>query len=121
MRVESYAQAVGRYLIGAVIAIGLTLLAYFSVTLHWFSTVGTLVLVIMALALIQLVTQLYTFLHFGADKKPRLRSMTFGFTILMMAVVVTGSLWIMIHLNYRMGMSPESMNEYMIEQNKEGF
>lgn len=121
MKHESYAQAVGRYLIGAVAAVGLTLLAYFSVVMEWFSQETALVLAVMVFATLQLVIQLYTFLHLGGEKKPRLRSASFAFTILMLVVVVAGSLWIMMHLNYRMGMSPEAMEEYMIQQNKEGF
>lgn len=121
MKPESYAQAVGRYLIGAVVATGLTLLAYFSVTESWFDSLTALVCAIMVFAAIQLTVQLYTFLHVGADKKPRLRNMSFAFTALMLVVVVVGSLWIMYHLNYRMGMSPEAMQEYMLQQNKEGF
>ena len=121
MKQESYTQAIGRYLIGAVAAVGLTLLAYFSVVMRWFDQDAALVLAIMAFATLQLVIQLYTFLHLGGEKKPRLRSASFAFTLLMLIVVVAGSLWIMIHLNYRMGMSPEAMEEYMIQQNKEGF
>ncbi len=121
MRRESFEQVISRYLVGAVLALGLTLLSYFAVTHHWPGSVFGISLVVMVLAVVQFVVQLVSFLHLSGDMKPRWRSWSLYFTILTLSIVVVGSLWVMINLNYRMGMGPEGMQEYMIQQNKEGF
>ncbi len=121
MNHTSYRAAVKQYIIGAVLASILTLLAYFFVTQRITSSVTLLSALVLVLAVIQLTVQITYFLHFGADKKPRWRSYSLLFTTLMIVVVVVGSIWIMRNLNYRMNMSPDSMNMYMIDQNKKGF
>ena len=77
--------------------------------------------VLLTLATVQLIVQLACFLHLGISGRSRTRTVSIVFTFLMMLVVVLGSLWIMKHLDYRMGMSGEAMNEYMKAQNKKGF
>jgi len=121
MKTETFEQIVSRYLIGAVLALGLTILSYFAVVHHWSTSVVGLSVIVLGLGIVQLVVQLISFLHLSSDAKPYWRNWTFLFTVLTLSIVVVGSLWIMIHLNYRMGMGPDGMQEYMIDQNKEGF
>lgn len=109
-----------QYIIGFAGAALLTVLAYLSVKLHWYDT-GTTAAFILLLAVVQFVVQVYYFLHLRGEAKPRWRNMTFIYALVMMLVVVCGSLWVMYNLNYRMGMSGEAMDQYMLKQGKKGF
>ena len=56
---------------------------------------------IIALALAQFVTQLIFFLHLGKESKAHWNMILFGFMILVVAIIVLGTLWIMFGLNRR--------------------
>ncbi|MBH2007837.1 cytochrome o ubiquinol oxidase subunit IV [Candidatus Saccharibacteria bacterium] len=116
----NYVHETQQYVIGFVGAATLTILAYLSVKLDWFDATTTAIFVLV-LAVLQFSVQVYYFLHLRGEAKPRWRSWTFIYSIVMMLVVVFGSLWVMYNLNYRMGMSGEAMEEYMLEQGKKGF
>lgn len=117
----SLSSLVTKYLIGLGSALLLSVLTYVVVVEKWFESSTLTMAVVLLLAVVQLVIQLVCFLHIGADKRSRDRTVTIVFTLVMMLVIVVGSLWVMHNLDYRMGMSPEAMNEYMIEENKKGF
>ena len=72
--------------------------------------------VIIALALAQLAVQLVCFLHLTKETAPRWKFIAFLFASFIVIVLVFGSLWIMQHLDHQMGMTPEQMDAYMIEQ-----
>lgn len=109
-----------RYVIGFLVALLLSVGSYL-VVVGGIGSNGQVMAVILGLAVVQLVVQLIFFLHLDIRGRSLGRTVTFAFTIIMMLVVVVGSLWIMRNLDYRMGMSPESMNDYMKAQNKKGF
>ena len=104
----------GSYVIGFVLSIALTLLAYFGVTEGWFDG-GTPMVALLVLAVAQLVVQLFFFLHVGRETRPRWKLMMLYLTILTVLIVVIGSLWIMYNLNYRM--TPQMVEEYIESQN----
>lgn len=107
------------YVSGFVLSILLTLGAYIAVTQHDFA--GTvLVAVIIGLAIVQVLVQLFFFLHLGQETRPRWKLAVLLFMLVILGILVFGSLWIMQNLNYHM-MSPERMNIYMIDQNSRGF
>ena len=73
-------------------------------------------------AALQLYIQSRYFLHLDDDhERPRWRLASYIFTWFTLLIVVIGSLWIMMNLNYNMMMSPKEMNEYMLKQNTKGF
>lgn len=113
-------KMIARYIIGFLSALALTgaafLIASQDNTDPWLAA-----LIILGLAFVQTVVQVYYFLHLGEESKPRWKTYSILFTVLIMVIIVVGSLWIMFNLNYNMGMTPEQMNQYMIEQNKKGF
>ena len=99
------------YVVGFVLSIATTLLAYFFVV-YGLLPKELLIYVVLAIAIVQLVVQLVFFLHLGRGNRWKL--MTFLFALLVVLVVVVGSLWIMHNLDYNMmQMSPEQMSEYM--------
>lgn len=99
------------YIVGFVLSIITTLLAYFFVVNELWSK-DVLIYVVLAIALVQLVIQMVFFLHIGRGSRWKL--LTFAFTVLIIGIVVVGSMWIMHHLNYNMmDMTPDEMHKYM--------
>ena len=103
------------YVVGYISSLVLTLTAYAVVVHHVFSR-WNLAVFISLLALIQFMVQLTFFLHLGQDTKPRFKIGVFLFMLLIVVIIVTGSLWIMHSLNYRMNLSPERIQQYMNAQ-----
>lgn len=99
------------YVVGFLLSIATTLLAYFFVV-NKLLPKQALIYVVMAIAVVQLLVQLVFFLHLGRGSKWRLA--TFAFAVIVVLVVVVGSLWIMHNLDYNMmNMSPVEMMQYM--------
>ncbi len=121
MKQTEFSSILRKYVTGFVAAIALSFISYTVATGSAVSSPGATMAVLLVLAAIQLAIQLICFLHLGANDRSRDRTITLLFTLTMMLVIVIGSLWIMKNLDYRMGMSPEAMNEYMLKQNKKGF
>jgi len=101
------------YIVGYVVSIATTLLAYFFVVNKVWPK-EALIFVVMGIAVVQLLVQLVFFLHLGRGN--RWKVATFAFALLVVLIVVVGSLWIMHHLDYNMmNMSPDQMTQYMNE------
>jgi cytochrome o ubiquinol oxidase operon protein cyoD len=102
------------YVTGYILSLYLTITAYILVYNHIFSR-HALIFAAIGLALTQFLVQLLFFLHLGTETKPRWKLMVFAFMIMIVAILVFGSLWIMSNLNYRM--TPQQINTYMQNQN----
>ncbi|MDB5162414.1 MAG: cyoD [Candidatus Saccharibacteria bacterium] len=101
------------YVVGFVLSLATTLLAYFFVVNELWPK-ESLIYTVMGIAVVQLVIQLVFFLHLGRGN--RWKVLTFLFAVLVVLVVVVGSLWIMQNLDYNMmHMSPDQMTQYMSE------
>jgi cytochrome o ubiquinol oxidase operon protein cyoD len=103
------------YVIGYVLSVILTILAYVTVTSYAYSYEVTIVLIV-CFAVIQLFVQLLFFLHLGREAKPRWRLVMLGFGILVISILVFGSLWIMDNLNYTMMQAPDKTKSYIDRQ-----
>lgn len=103
------------YVAGFGLSIILTMAAYLSVTRHSYSD-GILLDVIIGLAVLQFVAQLLFFLHLGREAKQRLNEVVLLFMILVVAVLVIGSLWIMANLDYQHNhaVNPLQQDQYLI-------
>jgi cytochrome o ubiquinol oxidase operon protein cyoD len=109
------------YILGFVFATVLTLIAYFMVVNHTLSG-GALIGAIMGLASVQLLVQLFFFLHFGQEKGSGWNQAAFYFMVMVLVIIVGGTLWIMYHLNYNMmAMPSDQMDHYMLQQGGKGF
>ncbi len=119
--IDGYRKEYYRYGIGFLIALAIVYLAYFSTIQKLFEPTA-LAVVLLVCATVQLVVQLRVFLHLGAsEKKPKWKTWSFVYMLIIVLIFVGCSLWIMDRLNYNMGMSPEQMKQYMIEHNNGGF
>lgn len=101
------------YVIGFILSVVTTLLAYFFVVNELWSK-EALVYIVMAIAVVQLIVQVVFFLHIGRGSRWKL--ITFIFTLMVVIIVVVGSIWIMDNLNYNMmDMTPAEQRQYMSE------
>src|SRR6266567_1195143 len=100
------------YITGFILSFALTVTAYILVANHLLSG-WMIVAVILTLALVQLVVQLFFFLHLGQEAKPRWNLIFFLSTVSIILIIVIGSLWIMKNLNYNM--TPADMNTYIFK------
>lgn len=112
-RHETHDATLRSYVSGFVLSVCLTVAAYLIVTRHTLS-MHILIAAIVVLALVQFMVQLFFFLHLGRETKPRWKLGVFAFMIVIVAILVFGSLWIMNNLNYRM--TPQQINQYMQDQ-----
>jgi len=120
-RSDDYTRTLTKYVIGFLASLALTMVAYVLVSGRLL-TGDTLLLVIGGLALVQMIVQLFFFLHLADESRPRLRLVSFGFMASILVIIVAGSLWIMYHLNYNMmGQSPTEKDNYMTSQKDKGF
>jgi len=106
------------YIVGFAASLILTLAAFFAVVypglLH--ADGGTILTVILTLAVLQLIVQVLFFLHLGTSSGKGSELLAFAFTLTLVIILVVASLWIMNHLNYNM--TPTQINQYM--QNEQG-
>ena len=116
---EKKHSSVFSYAAGFLLSIILTLIPYFAVAEKW-ATGGLLVMSIVAIAVVQLLVQVFFFLHLGRGNDARWNIMAAVFTIVVVFIVVIGSLWVMNNLNYNM-MSPSEMDTYMKKESQKGF
>jgi len=98
--------------------VGLALALIFTATSFWAASTGVLWLPgvpigLAVLAVAQMGIHLVFFLHIttGPDNTNNVLALAFG--VLIVALVVGGSLWIMAHLNANMMPSPDLMNLHM--------
>jgi cytochrome o ubiquinol oxidase operon protein cyoD len=103
------------YTIGFLLSLLLTFLAYGVVTSGAISPAYAVALIIL-FAIVQLFVQLVFFLHLGSEASPRWRLVTLAFGVLVVAIVVFGSLWIMDNLNYNMMHSSSETEKYIDRQ-----
>lgn len=99
------------YVIGFTLSLLLTGAAFLAV-MQLSLPRGLAIGVIVTLAIIQLLVQFIFFLHLHEEQKPRWNLLVFLFMLCIVLIIVTGSLWIMHHLDYNM-MPPVELNEHI--------
>ena len=88
------------YVVGFLVSLALTLASYFIVSKNIFSS-HIADVTIVTLAIVQMVVQVFYFLHLGREKKPHWNQISFVFMLLVIGIIVGGSLWIMDSLTER--------------------
>lgn len=103
------------YAVGFLLSLLCTAMAFYLATSGTLSY-GQTALFLCALAFAQLIIQLVCFLHLGGHGESRGRLLVFGFAVLIAAITIAGSLWIIFSLNARMMPDMQTMEHYMGEQ-----
>jgi cytochrome o ubiquinol oxidase operon protein cyoD len=93
---ESHAS-VKSYMIGFVLSVILTAIPFGLVmnTTHYGFTADTVLAAILALAVVQVFVHVVYFLHMDRSAEQRWNVLAFSFTVMILAIVVAGSIWIM--------------------------
>ncbi len=92
---------VGSYVTGFILSLLFTAMSYYLVV-NKTLTGSSLLLTIVGFAVVQVVVQVFFFLHLGRGPKPLYNVIFFGATVSVIGLVVGGSLFIMSHLQYNM-------------------
>jgi len=98
---ERAATSIVLPIVGFLISILLVLGAVFLVT-HKMLRGPELLIGVLGLGLIQAVVQLICFFFLGFESGPKWNLLTLIFMVIVVAIVVTGSIWIMINLDYNL-------------------
>ncbi|MBE2897175.1 cytochrome o ubiquinol oxidase subunit IV [Pasteurellaceae bacterium HPA106] len=90
-----------QYIIGFIISVFLTVVPFVAVMGGTLAQQSALLLVA-AMAVLQVIVQVYYFLHIDTSQKQRWNAFSLGFTLVIVAIVIVGSLWVMYNLNANM-------------------
>ena len=93
--------SVKEYVIGLLLSIVLTALPFMSLMYDLFSP-GLTLTIILVCAVAQMFVQLVFFLHMNSSSEQIWNTTSAVFIVLIVAIVVIGSIWIMEHLNHNM-------------------
>ena len=92
----------GSYLKGFFLSVLLTAVPFWAVMTGAFKDPSTAALVIMLFAVLQIIVHMIYFLHMNTKSENGWSMMALIFTIVMVVIALSGSLWVMNHLNSNM-------------------
>jgi cytochrome o ubiquinol oxidase subunit IV len=90
------------YLSGFALSVVLTAVPFWLVMSGALGSTQATVLTIMAFALVQIVVHMVFFLHMNAKSEGGWTMMALIFTLILVVIALSGSLWVMYHLNANM-------------------
>ena len=101
------------YVTGFVLSVILTAIPFWLVMGEVFSDSRITAGLIMVLAVVQIVVHMVYFLHMNTKSEGGWTVLALIFTIVMVVIALTGSIWVMSHLNSNMvpAMTPHDMRE----------
>jgi len=98
---EPHHGTMASYIVGFILSLVFTLIPYYLITHKSFGR-NELLATILGFAGLQMVVQLFFFLHLGREKKPHANAQFLMGTVGIIFVVIGGSIWIMNNLHYNM-------------------
>lgn len=90
------------YMTGFVLAVILTAIPFWLVMGDVFKSSSTTALVVLAFAAVQIVVHMIYFLHMNTKSEGGWTMLALIFTIVLVVITLTGSLWVMFHMNANM-------------------
>ncbi|WP_019141845.1 cytochrome o ubiquinol oxidase subunit IV [Noviherbaspirillum massiliense] len=101
------------YVIGFILSVILTAIPFWLVMGKVFDKSSTTAMVILGFAAVQIVVHMVYFLHMNTKSEGGWNMLALIFTVVLVVIVLSGSLWVMYHLNHNMmpGMMPETMHQ----------
>jgi cytochrome o ubiquinol oxidase operon protein cyoD len=98
------------YLTGFVLAVILTAIPFWLVMGKVFDKSSVTAIVILGIAAVQIVVHMVYFLHMNAKSEGGWTMLALIFTLVLVVITLSGSLWVMYHLNNNMmPMAPHEM------------
>lgn len=95
------------YLIGFWLSVLLTAIPFYLVMSGVVQNKGTTGVLLVAMAAVQIVVHMVCFLHMNSKSESGWTMMSLIFTVIVVGIVLSGSLWVMYHLNANMMLSPD--------------
>lgn len=99
------------YVIGFAASVVLTAIPFWLVMTDALGDKGLTGLVVVAFAAVQIVVHMIYFLHMNAKAEGGWNMLALIFTVVLVVIVLSGSLWVMHHLNTNMMPMPHNMDE----------
>lgn len=99
------------YLIGFVLSVILTAIPFWLVITGAIDNRQATAVVVMAFAAVQIVVHMVFFLHMNTASEGGWSMLALIFTLILVVIVLTGSLWVMYHLNANMMPGLHDMRE----------
>lgn len=101
------------YVTGFVLAVILTVIPFWLVMGKVFEKSSTTALVVLGLAAVQIVVHMVYFLHMNGRSEGGWSLLALIFTLMMVVILLSGSIWVMYHLNQNMmpGMNMDPTHE----------
>ena len=96
------------YVTGFVLSVVLTAIPFWLVMGHVFAQTSTTALVIFGFAAVQIVVHMVYFLHMSPSVERGWSLLALLFTVLLVVIALSGSIWVMYHLNTNMMPMPAS-------------
>lgn len=90
------------YVTGFVLAVILTAIPFWLVMGDVLGESQTTALVIMAVAVVQIIVHMVYFLHMNTRSEGGWTMLALIFTVVLVVITLSGSLWVMYHLNHNM-------------------
>ncbi|MBP0628199.1 MULTISPECIES: cytochrome o ubiquinol oxidase subunit IV [unclassified Cupriavidus] len=103
----------GGYLTGFVLSVFLTAVPFWLVMGGVFEKSSTTAIVILLIGAVQIVVHMIYFLHMNARSEGGWNMLSLMFTLTLVVITLTGSLWVMFHLNSNM--MPKMHHERTVE------
>ena len=105
------------YMTGFLLALILTAIPFWLVLGKVFDKSSTTGLILLGFAAVQIVVHMVYFLHMNTRAEGGWSVLALIFTVMLVVIMLSGSLWVMYHLNHNMmpGMMPDSMQETVPE------
>jgi cytochrome o ubiquinol oxidase subunit IV len=97
------------YMTGFVLAVILTAIPFWLVMGRVFETSSVTALVVLAIAAVQIVVHMVYFLHMDGKVQGGWTLLALLFTLVLVVITLSGSLWVMYHLDHNM--MPGSMQD----------
>ena len=95
------------YLIGFGLSVILTVIPFYLVMSGVVANKEATGVLLVAMAAVQIIVHMIYFLHMNGKSENGWTMMSLIFTIIVVGIVLSGSLWVMYHLNVNMTMSPD--------------
>lgn len=101
---QAHGTSMGKYMVGFILSVILTLVAFFAVMLHWIDgwSISAKVLFLLGLAVIQMTVQIVFFLHLNEGPDAKWNIGTMWIAIVCVFIIIAGTWKTMQHLNYNM-------------------
>ena len=99
---ETSHGSVRSYVIGFVLSVILTAIPFWAVMTGAFKDPSTAALVVMVFAVAQIVVHMIYFLHMSGKSEGGWTMMALIFTIILVVITLSGSIWVMYHMNTNM-------------------